>query len=464
MALTKIKTDGVTDDAITSGKIPANAVGSSEIADTAVTLAKLEHGTGSNDGKFLRANNGADPTFETIDLTSLSASNLTSGTVPDARISASSVQQHASSFDDNKIINDISALALKINGIQNATRYNTNSTSVETFQDGNGIASFTNASRDSAGEYISSLISETFGTLTNFVAANWNKGSLQAWSAGTATFTHDASPDEDGMGQTMGASSELSFPANTPFQWSLVAANGSGYGPYINIQLESNSDTGTVDNTTNFRNNGRRTANSIEYRLDISGNGLYSSEFNNSGTENSLVSAGGDMTSGSTTLIQRDTLGIFRIYKNGTLMSTSTHAITGAMQLAIGGTGSHSASASSMQYSVGTASSLNATGNFISNVITASASTTKMGVVITYKDHAGTATLNTDLKVSVSADNGSNFTQVTLVAQPDFATGVKMAIANDVTVTAGTQLKYKVEFANQSGSKETRVTGISLQY
>ena len=151
MALTKIKTDGVTDDAITSGKIPANAVGSSEIADTAVTLAKLEHGTGSNDGKFLRANNGADPTFETIDLTSLSASNLTSGTVPDARISASSVQQHASSFDDNKIINDISALALKINGIQNATRYNTNSTSVETFQDGNGIASFTNASRDSAG-------------------------------------------------------------------------------------------------------------------------------------------------------------------------------------------------------------------------------------------------------------------------------------------------------------------------
>ena len=66
MALTKIGTDGVKDDAITSGKIPANAVGSSEIADTAVTLAKLEHGTSSNDGKFLRANNGADPTFETV--------------------------------------------------------------------------------------------------------------------------------------------------------------------------------------------------------------------------------------------------------------------------------------------------------------------------------------------------------------------------------------------------------------
>ena len=71
MTLTKIKTDGVTDDAITSGKIPANAVGSSEIADTAVTLAKLEHGTSSNNGKFLRANNGADPSFETVTSTTI---------------------------------------------------------------------------------------------------------------------------------------------------------------------------------------------------------------------------------------------------------------------------------------------------------------------------------------------------------------------------------------------------------
>ena len=72
MALTQISTAGVKDDAVTSGKIPTNAVGASEIADDAVTqahiatdavvtanivdqavtLAKLPHGTGSNDGKF----------------------------------------------------------------------------------------------------------------------------------------------------------------------------------------------------------------------------------------------------------------------------------------------------------------------------------------------------------------------------------------------------------------------------
>ena len=108
---------------------------------------------------------------------------------------------------------------------------------------------------------------------------------------------------------------------------------------------------------------------------------------------------------------------------------------------------------------------VNATGSYQSTTINAAATTSKMGVVVTYTDAAGTATLNTDLKVFLSADNGSNYTLVTLVAQPNFATGVKMAKANDVTISnTGTQLKYKVEFANQSASKETRVNGVSLQY
>ena len=63
----------------------ANIAGS-KLADDSISLAKLEHGTSSNNGKFLRANNGADPSYETIDLTNLNAGNLTSGTVPTARL------------------------------------------------------------------------------------------------------------------------------------------------------------------------------------------------------------------------------------------------------------------------------------------------------------------------------------------------------------------------------------------
>ena len=56
MGLTRITSDGITDATIATA----------DLADQSVTLAKLPHGTSSNDGKFLRANNGGDPTFETV--------------------------------------------------------------------------------------------------------------------------------------------------------------------------------------------------------------------------------------------------------------------------------------------------------------------------------------------------------------------------------------------------------------
>ena len=43
----------------------------------------------------------------------IDASKITSGTFADARLSQSSVQQYASTFDDNKIVNDISTLGLR---------------------------------------------------------------------------------------------------------------------------------------------------------------------------------------------------------------------------------------------------------------------------------------------------------------------------------------------------------------
>ena len=55
-----------------------NSVTTAKIADEAVTLAKLPHGDGSSDGKFLRSNNGADPTFESLPSSGLP---LTGGTL-----------------------------------------------------------------------------------------------------------------------------------------------------------------------------------------------------------------------------------------------------------------------------------------------------------------------------------------------------------------------------------------------
>jgi hypothetical protein len=73
---------------VSSSILQNGSVINAKLGDQAVTLDKLLHGDSNSNGKFLRANNGADPTFETIDLTALSAANLTSGTIPDARFPA----------------------------------------------------------------------------------------------------------------------------------------------------------------------------------------------------------------------------------------------------------------------------------------------------------------------------------------------------------------------------------------
>ena len=49
-----------------SSSVADGSITTAKLADQAVALSKLPHGTSSNDGKFLRANNGADPTFETV--------------------------------------------------------------------------------------------------------------------------------------------------------------------------------------------------------------------------------------------------------------------------------------------------------------------------------------------------------------------------------------------------------------
>ena len=111
-------------------------------------------------------------------------------------------------------------------------------------------------------------------------------------------------------------------------------------------------------------------------------------------------------------------------------------------------------------------STSSATGNYISVAKTALASVSKVGIILLYKNHVGTATLNTDLVAEVSADGGANYTTAVLVTSGAYSSaGLIQVIANDIAVTSGTSILYRVSFANQLlSSKETRVYGASLLY
>ena len=392
-----------------------------------------------------------DVTGSGANLTSIPAGQLT-GTIPDARISASSVQQHASSFDDNKIVNDISALALKINGIQNATRYNTNSTSVETFQDANGIASLTGMARDTTGgEYVASII-QSYGT-----DQYWSTSDLDANRIFGINHTSiDPAGMIDGVTGSIGGGQGQTFYIAGPMG---LYTQGLGY------ELGADSDFGVGFKLTGFQfYNFNTYARFRFFKIQTADSGGSSGSFTSQN-----ITASGSAQDNSDDIVEATN--VANSFAGATLdtpyvVPTNTSAFRIVFHN-YHNNGNVNAGLAEIQIKGQKLSTTvnNATGNFISKVVTAGASTTSMGAVITYIDSSGTATLNTDLKIHLSADNGSNFTQGTLVAQPDFATGVKMAKVNDVTVTAGTQLKYKVEVANQAaGSKETRITGVSMQY
>ena len=475
-------------------------------------------------------------------LTTLNADNLSTGSIPSARITQGSVTQYVTPFDDDNIVNDISTLALKVSALENSTASNTNSTFADTYQDTAGVTALTNVARTST-DFIASVYSMTTSYDLN-VAGTHGQPQLIGLNTRNAynnsySWTNDQVRGSDpGAGSTYGLTvTDFAFDLSgdfTHFVWWQTSSVGSlSVGAYPSAGAVilpvttvtagraptlSGSSIFTVNSTTraalqqnqsgagayapqdNSVNNvlqntfssaaysslsiasipasthNGNSAVTRDYSANANAYGFFVSSYHNgnggNGADGSPYGIKFQYTRATNTMIMGYVKNASGDFKNDTKITIPNMPTTGRV-ICFAGNASSTTNYFSLRNSAGVngtgsflESATNATGSYQSVTINAAATTSKMGVVITYVDNAGTATLNTDLKGSLSADNGSNYTLVTLVAQPNFSTGVKMAKANDVTISnTGTQLKYKVEFANQaSGSKVTRVTGVSLQY
>ncbi|MDA9186571.1 hypothetical protein N9O39_00680 [Candidatus Pelagibacter sp.] len=431
-------------------------------------------------------------TLDAAEVPNLAASKITSGTFADARIAASNVSQHASSFDDNPIVNDISTLALRQASDGNRSAYNTNSQFVDVFQDGTGIASNTNAPRNDA-EFVATVASST-------ATADAGGTDIAITDANTRWSSTGSNTDRYSTGLGIGASYNYNF---------LSSSDGSDAN-----HTPDSADALNTGNTkiffpgVNYNGGASATGTGDDYYLW----GLLS---NYTGMENTnlVAHSAGSGIAGivCATAGQQQDIRVIKvaggnnIYVLGTIakaeISSATSVLTmarmdGRIYVLVDDVVKFTVSASDFNSTANLASAwsfgrgdvsrdfitpkyrsgmtaikgitstiANATGNFISNAITAPSSVSKMGAIITYQNQEGVNALNTDIVLQLSADNGSNFTTATMTAMPDFASGIKMAKVNDLSVTAGTQLKYKISFANQaSGSKEARIRGVSLQY
>ena len=468
------------------------------------------------------------PTLTASEIPNLDASKITSGSIADARIPASAVSQHATSFDDNKIVNDISTLAIRQASNENKGAYNTNSMYVDVFQDDTGIGTLTTAQRN-ASEYIESSVQAmaTNWTAIDLNASPWNAGpsmggnssldwldsnTQASWLANvsdTGWITVGSSSDNKFNRFSLGSGISTALQFGSDKSWEVLtlvrdSANGGingiisgitsdhatnaysafttsavtqgasgdhgnpqdklssnyfslGFSGQWNNQTFKYMSGGSATNISGLTNNSsvyNTTASpypgyyAIRYVYDGSLSGAARLKFdlaypnNNSSATLGLQNIGGDGSTAGYILPTSGYPGWILGHYNGSTVTVATQ----------------------MHYKIPT-STTNATGSVTSNSITAPSSVSSMGAIVTYQDNAGTNALNTDIVLQLSADNGSNFTTATLTAMPDFASGIKMAKVNDLSVTAGTQLKYKISFANQaSGSKEARIRGVSLQY
>ena len=413
--------------------------------------------------------------FTEADIPNLSASKITSGTFADARIAASNVSQHATSFDDNKIVNDISTLGLRVHTQENLNASNTNSASFDVFQDSSGITSLTNSARN-ASEYVSSTTTSNTNTVITLNSSNYatylgESSLIKTTSSGTARTGNDRFNPELASNQTMNSSSGLAANA-VPNSTQEATLMGYYFG-------SSGTDTQFLIDNYDTSNTYRVTHSNMRFKEGITfspTNGQnYTFRWRNG--QNTLHSSQGivlwGLTDGGTGDNDYSPTGVGQMgtVTNGTTYNVAITNSSGTFFDGITFRVFHTSGNSYMFDSLSIPGTVNAptevvsaTGSFEGVAITA-ASTSSMGAVITYQDNAGTNALNTDIILKLSADNGSNYSTATLTALPDFATGIKMAKVNDLSVTAGTQLKYKLEFANQaSGSKEARIRGVSLQY
>lgn len=397
--------------------------------------------------------------FTVDDIPNLPTSKITTGTFADARIAASNVSQHATSFDDNKIVNDISTLALRQASDQNKSAYNTNSQSVDVFQDATGIDTTTNATRND-NEYVSS-VSETTSAIT-----------INSSNYSTYFGTQAQSSTSQGF--------MITAIANISPQSSLSAFNPSntysfmGAGSYTDtmneiFQVGSKYSVNQSYILSNSAYDGYRYYWRLKFKSDYVGFQPTSNYFiwrNGSSGATNFDIIGID-ASNNVTILDNTITGQPNNNQGYTSSSIGGSTFYPEIGYAISYSGSNNSYGFDNVIIGGNIKllSTSATGNFTGTTITAPSSVSSMGAIITYQDNAGTNALNTDIVLQLSADGGSNYSTATLTALPDFSTGIKMAKVNDLAVTAGTQLKYKINFANQaSGSKEARIRGVALQY
>ena len=562
MALTKLGTDGIKDDAITTAKLTPDSIGQYEIADDGVGADQLA------DDAVVNANVAAGAAIANSKIAGLAASatsdttnaaNIASGTIPTARLGSGTANnstflrgdgtwQNTSSlgYDDDILQTNIAMLGFYRATDHSLSKYSLANQVIDTYTDATGIDAAASINENlSAGSYWGSAL-PTGGTITTYDSGGTSYKVHTFLSSGTFTTSASGTVDvlvvagggggrqSGGGGGGVRAISGNSVPAaahtvtvgaggakadgstatgtaGSNSQFNSIAATGGGYGGGTSNQYNTGSG-----GPGGSGGGGGGAGNAGSYS-PVEGYAGGSSQ-NGPGCPGSAAGgggggAGGVGANGSGQYAGAGGVGIDNNYRTGSNVkyggggggwglytnpecSQSWYGIAGGGGDGGGGSGAARGYNNYQAGQDGTANTggggggdfFHNTGTGGSGIVviryvttafptvadvtlqstdsTATSAPDKADVTTLIENTAGTATLNTDIKVYVSRDSGANFTQGTLVDEGSWGTNKKILSAHDIDISSqpsGTSMCYKITTHNQSsGSKQTKIHATSL--
>ena len=433
MALQRVETDAIEDDAVTTAKIAANAVAAADIAADAITNVKVAAGaaiavskiTGLGTAATLTAGTAANNVVQldgNAKLPAIDGSNLT-----------------GVSTDTSAMENNIAILAFKTQSANNLAKFNLIDQVIDEYKDGTG-ATYSTAGQGGGSTATAGYLSSIYSSDTVTTPA-----SASDWTGDTGSYTITSGGADSILGDDSIKSNWTSGTGDFTIQLTTTARENQVFGVY------PVSEDGTF--ASNSSGGMQLMTNSWWWQGNSAGNAVLARYAGSTYT----FTGSAIIADGSVVQIKRVS-GVISIFIDGTSRYTYSQTSTADLRFVVAHHGTTNGNIQSMTFT-SSSSSVNAAGTATSTANTAlTAPTTGDICMLVEEVDAVTATLNTagnDLRCAISRNGGTGWDYVTLVDKGSWGTNKKILTANNVAFSnsaSGTDMRYKIEWANQAAS------------
>ena len=479
MALQRVETDAIEDDAVTTAKIAPNAVAAADIAADAITNVKVAAGAAIAVAKISGLGTAATLTAGTA------ANNVVqldgSGRLP----AVSGANLTGVSTDTSAMENNIAILAFKTQSANNLAKFNLIDQVIDEYKDATGVtlSSISQAGSTATAGYLSSGSDLDAGG----TAGSWGAGNTSENVGGGSAMTYGTG-DDLGMNNNSYNYNFISHSSGTDSTTGTAMVVGNCRVSFTGVSVNQGaSATGTAADYYEWGLMTALSAAGTSSLTSITSDGIYIAFGGNGEDIRIIKKAGTGETLLSTYTTSWTNSQEISLCRNGSTMYLQVDGVTvytvgssdfnssAALKFVCSfgrGQGARAFNDCAFRYSAtslkGISGSFNAAGTATSTANTALSAPTTGDICMLIENVSGTATLNTDLKAYVSRNGGGGWDQATLVDKGSWGTNKKIVSANNVAFSnsaSGTDMRYKIEWANQAdGSKETRVHATSLAW